>query len=63
MLLANQTGQPALTVPLYWNSDNLPIGTQLVAAAGQELRLLQLARQLEQLHPWSDRRPSLVSSQ
>ena len=59
----NQTGQPALTVPLYWNSDKLPIGTQLVAAAGQELRLLQLARQLEQLHPWSDRRPSLVSSQ
>lgn len=62
-MLFNQTGQPAVTVPLYWNCDNLPIGTQLVAATGQELRLLQLARQLEQLHPWSDRRPSWVSEQ
>nr|WP_174505835.1 amidase family protein [Acinetobacter sp. Marseille-Q1620] len=50
--LANITGLPAMSVPLYWNSQNLPIGSQFVASFGREDLLLQLASQLEQAHPW-----------
>jgi amidase len=53
--LQNVTGQPAINVPLYWNKDNLPIGTQFVGAFGDELTLLKLAAQLEKSNPWMDR--------
>ena len=57
--LANGTGQPAMSVPLYWNDAGLPIGTHFMARAGEEAVLLQLAAQLEQADPWFDRLPSL----
>ena len=53
--LANGTGQPAMSVPLYWNSDNLPIGTHVMARSGDEALLLQLATQLETADPWFNR--------
>ena len=53
--LANGTGQPAMSVPLYWNSDALPIGTHVMARAGDEALLLQLATQLEAADPWFNR--------
>lgn len=53
--MQNVTGQPAMNVPLYWNKDNLPIGTQFVAPFGDELTLLKLAAQLEKSNPWFDR--------
>jgi amidase len=55
------TGQPAISLPLYWASDGLPVGVQLVAAYGREDRLIQVASQLEQVQPWSDKWP-LVSA-
>ncbi|WP_374576262.1 amidase [Phenylobacterium sp.] len=55
----NNTGQPAMSVPLYWTSDGLPIGTQFVGKMGQEAMLFQLAAQLEQAKPWFDKRPIL----
>jgi amidase len=53
----NATGQPAISLPLYWSDSGLPIGIQLVAAYGREDLLLQVASQLEAAQPWADRIP------
>ena len=54
-MLFNQTGQPAISVPLYWNDQNLPIGTQIVGGYAQEPLLLQIAHQLEKAQPWQQK--------
>jgi amidase len=47
----NVSGQPGINLPLFWNDEDLPIGTQLVAGFGREDLLLQVAAQLEEAQP------------
>ncbi len=56
----NQTGQPAISLPLHWTASGLPVGAQLVAAYGREDLLLAVAGQLEQALPWHERRPPVA---
>lgn len=58
----NMSGQPAMSVPLYWNSAGLPIGAQFAGRFGDEVTLLRLARQLEQVRPWEPRLPPLLDA-
>lgn len=55
----NMTGQPAISVPLCWTSDGLPIGVQLIGRLYDEATLISLAAQLEQAQPWRQRRHEL----
>ena len=50
--LFNMTGQPAISLPLFRSADGLPLGVQFAGRLGDEVRLLQLARQFEQEVPW-----------
>ena len=54
--IANLTGQPAMSVPLYWNAAGLPIGAHFIARTGDEGLLFRLAAQLEKAQPWFDKR-------
>ncbi len=58
----NATGQPAISLPLHWSEDGLPIGVQLIAPLGREDLLLQVAAQLEQAVPWADRMAPLFAT-
>jgi amidase len=55
----NLTGQPAMSLPLYWNAEGLPIGIQLVGRPYDEVTLIALAAQLEQARPWLGRHPEM----
>ena len=62
LLLANVTGHPAMSVPLHWTPDGLPVGAHFMAGSGREDVLFQLAGQLERAQPWQHRVPPMVEA-
>ena len=56
----NASGQPAMSLPLYWTPDDLPVGVHFAAAYGNDEMLVSLARQLEQVMPWHDKQVQLI---
>jgi amidase len=58
--VANLTGLPAMSVPLHWSDEGLPIGVQLIGPPAGEALLLSLAAELEAARPWAARRPPVA---
>ena len=57
--MSNATGQPAISLPLFWNGDGLPIGVQLTARYAEEATLFRVSAQLETAQPWSNKAPAV----
>lgn len=57
--IENATGQPAISLPLHWTPDGLPVGVHFAGRAGDEATLIRIAAQLEQAQPWIDRHPPI----
>jgi amidase len=57
--LANITGQPAMSMPLFWSSDGLPVGVQFIGRRLSEEKMFRLALQIEQASPWFDKVPTV----
>jgi len=57
----NVTGQPSISVPLYWNAADLPVGSMFTARFGDEATLFRLAAQLEKARPWAARKPPICA--
>jgi amidase len=55
--LFNVTGQPAVSLPLYWTDADLPVGTMLVGRPADEAGLIALSAQVEAARPWANRHP------
>jgi amidase len=58
-VVANLAGNPAMSVPLWWNDDGLPVGAHFLGRFGDEATLFRLAAQLEAAQPWAGRRPAV----
>jgi amidase len=53
----NVTGQPAVSLPLHWTDEGVPIGVQLVGPPLGDALLFRISAQLETARPWRTRRP------
>ncbi len=56
----NASGQPAVSLPLHWTDDDLPVGVHFAASFGDDEVLMGLAAQLEEAMPWAEKQVSLI---
>jgi len=61
--LFNASGQPAMSVPLYWSAGGLPMGAHFAGRFGEESTLLALSAQLERAQPWRGQVPPFNACQ
>jgi amidase len=61
-VVANLTGNPAMSVPMTWTADGLPMGIHVLGRFGCEAVLIRLASQIEDARPWADRIPPVHAS-
>ena len=57
--LANYTGQPGMSVPIFSHENGLPCGVNFTSRFMDEAMLFRLAAQIEKARPWADRLPGL----
>jgi amidase len=57
--VANLTGLPAMSLPLHWSADGLPVGVHVIGPPAGDALLLRLAAQVEAATPWAGRRPPI----
>jgi amidase len=58
----NVTGLPAVSLPLHWTDEDLPVGVQITGGPWNEAQLIALAAQLEAARPWAARRPAALAA-
>ena len=59
---ANISGQPAISLPVHWTDDGVPVGAQLLGSPFDEATILRLAGAVEEALPWADREPALAGA-
>lgn len=62
-IVANITGGPAMSVPLHWSAEGLPIGVHALGRVVADADLFSLAGQLERAQPWSHRWPAFTEAE
>ncbi len=60
--VANLSGQPAVSLPLHWTSEGLPVGVMALGRPHGEATLLRFSAQVEASRPWAERRPPALSA-
>ena len=56
----NATGLPAISLPLHFTSNNIPVGIQFVGREADDRTLIRLSSQLEKNIPWKDKKPPIL---